>query len=85
LLNTQIRRYFHRQNRPYSGKWELMRKIRLYFEVLFPFLKLYLTCSESGCKPSLKRKWCSGLATLVTFFTTIGLKINVYISSTINS
>lgn len=60
----------------------------LHFEDLFPFSKV-IYCSEGKddgiATLSLKGKDIQALATLVTFFTTIGLKINLIFPSTINS
>ena len=60
----------------------------LYFEDLFPFSKVISCCEEKAdamATFSLKGNDVQALATLVTFFTTIGLKINVIFSSTINA
>ena len=59
-----------------------------YFEVLFPFSKIIYCCegkADAMATLSLKGNDVQALATLVTFFTTIGLKINVIFPSTINS
>lgn len=59
-----------------------------YFEDLFPFSKVIYCCEEKAdamATFSLKGNDVQALATLVTFFTTIGLKINVIFPSTINS
>lgn len=59
-----------------------------YFEDLFPFSKVIYCCEEKAdamATFSLKGNDVQALATLVTFFTTIGLKINVIFSNTINA
>ncbi len=60
----------------------------LHFEDLFPFSKV-IYCNEAKddeiATLSLKGKDIQALATLVAFFTTIGLKINLIFPSTINS
>ena len=59
-----------------------------YFEILFPFSKVISCCEEKAdaiATLSLKGNDVQALATLVAFFTTIGLKINVIFPSTINA
>ena len=59
-----------------------------YFEILFFFFKVISCCEEKAdaiATLSLQGNDVQALATLVAFFTTIGLKINVIFPSTINA